>query len=73
MTGNNDLQYQLCEGSPAKGYATDGGDCGPYGSGNTYVPGGLPYGKPYYTEATIGSVAHDGKVNVTLKISVQDE
>lgn len=73
MTGNNDLQYQLCEGSPAKGYATDGGDCGPYGSGYTYVPGGLPYGKPYYTEATIGSVAHDGKVNVTLKISVQDE
>ena len=73
MTGNNDLQYQLCEGSPAKGYATDGGDCGPYGSGYTYVPGGLPYGKPYYTDATIGSVAHDGKVNVTLKISVQDE
>lgn len=73
MTGANDLQYQLCEGSPAKGYATDGGDCGPYGSGYTYVPGGLPLGKPYYTEATIGSVAHDGKVNVTLKISVQDE
>ncbi len=73
MTGDNDLQFQLCEGSPAKGYATDGGDCGPYGSGYTYVPGGLPYGKPYYTEATIGSVAHDGKVNVTLKISVQDE
>jgi len=73
MTGANDLQYQLCEGSPAKGYATDGGDCGPYGSGYTYVPGGLPLGNPYYTEATIGSVAHDGKVNVTLKISVQDE
>lgn len=73
LTGSNDQQFQLCEGSPAKGYATDGGDCGPYGSGYTYVPGGLPYGKPYYTEATIGSVAHDGKVNVTLKISVQDE
>ena len=73
MTGANDLQYQLCENSPAKGYATDGGDCGPYGSGYTYVPGGIPLGLPYYTEATIGSMAHDGKVNVTLKISVQDE
>ena len=73
MTGANDLQYQLCENSPAKGYAIDGGDCGPYGSGYTYVPGGLPLGMPYYTEATIGSMAHDGKVNVTLKISVQDE
>lgn len=73
LSGSNDQQYQLCEGSPAKGYATDGGDCGPYGSGYTYVPGGLPLGMPYYTEATIGSMAHDGKVNVTLKIAVQDE
>lgn len=73
MTGPNDQQYQLCENSPAKGYATDGGDCGPYGSGYTYVPGGLPLGLPYYTEVTIGSMAHDGKVNVTLKIAVQDE
>ena len=73
MTGSNDQQYMLCENSPAKGYATDGGDCGPYGSGYTYVPGGLPLGMPYYTEATIGSMAHDGKVTVTLKISAQDE
>lgn len=73
MSGPNDQLYRLCEGSPAKGYATDGGDCGPYGSGFTYVPGGLLLGLPYYTEATIGSMAHDGKVNVTLKIAVQDE
>ena len=73
MTGASDQGYVPFEGSPAKGYATDGGDCGPYGSGYTYVPGGLPLGMPYYTEATIGSMAHDGKVNVTLKISVQDE
>ena len=73
MTGTNDQQYMLCEDSPAKGYATDGGDCGPYGSGYTYVPGGLPLGMPYYTEATIANMAHDGKVNVTLKIAVQDE
>lgn len=73
MSGANDLRYQLCEDSPAKGYATDGGDCGPYGSGYTYVAGGLPLGKPYYTEATIGSMAHDGKVNVSFKIAVQDE
>ena len=73
MTGNNDLKYRLCEESPAKGYAVDGGDCGPYGSGFTYVPGGLPKGIPYYTEANIATMDQDGKLKVSLKISVNNE
>lgn len=73
MTGPNDQKYMLCENSPAKGCADDGGNCGPYDGSYPYIPGGMPHGVPYYTDAVIGSMAHDGKVNVTLKISVQDE
>ena len=73
MTGNDDLKYRLCEESPAIGYATDGGDCGPYGSGYTYVPGGLPYGIPYYTESNIATMDQDGKLKVSLKIAINNE
>ena len=73
MTGNDDLKYRLCEESPAIGYATDGGDCGPYGSGYTYVPGGLPYGIPYYTESNIATMDQNGKLKVSLKIAVNNE
>lgn len=73
MTGPNDQKYMLCENSPAKGCADDGGNCGPYDGPYPYIPGGMPHGVPYYTDAVIGSMAHDGKVNVTLKIAVQDE
>ena len=69
---NNDI-YTLTENSPAKGYATDGGDCGPYGSGYTYVPSGLPFGHPYYTQINVGSPAKEGKLNVTYKVKIQDE
>ena len=72
-SGSNDLAYKLSSTSPAKGYATDGGDCGPYGSGYTYVPSGLPFGHPYYTQIQVGSPAQKGKLNVTYKVKVQDE
>lgn len=72
-SGSNDLAYKLSSTSPAKGYATDGGDCGPYGSGYTYVPSGLPFGHPYYTQIQVGSPAQNGKLNVTYKVKVQDE
>ena len=41
LTGDGDEQYQLCDDSPARGYASDGGDCGPYGGEHPYVPGGV--------------------------------
>ena len=73
LTGMNDQLYQLKEDSPAKGYATDGGDCGPYGGLTPYVPGGLPNGYPYYTKAIIPAKSKNGKVNVSLKIKMQNE
>ena len=73
LTGMNDQRYQLKDDSPAKGYATDEGDCGPYGGLTPYVAGGLPNGYPYYTKAIIPAKSKDGKVNVSLKIKMQNE
>lgn len=73
MTGGNDEDYRLAENSPAKGYADFGGDCGPFDGPYPYVFGGMPLGVPYYTNAVIGSIAHDGKVNVSLKAIIKDE
>lgn len=73
LEGANDERYQLKADSPAKGYATDGGDCGPFGGLYPYVLGGMPKGYPYYTKAVIDARAKDGKVNVSLNIKMQDE
>lgn len=73
QTGGNDEYYRLAENSPAKGYADFGGDCGPFDGAYPYVFGGMPLGVPYYTNAVIGSIAHDGKVNVSLKAIIKDE
>ena len=72
-TGSNDEMYQLAEDSPAKGAANDGGDCGPFDGGYPYVLSGLPLAFPYYTQANVGSVARDGKVNVSFQIKMQNE
>lgn len=73
LEGLNDQLYQLKDNSPAKGKGTDGGDCGPYGGLTPYVPGGLPNGYPYYTKAIIPAKSKNGKVNVSLKIKMQNE
>ena len=73
LTGQNDQLYILKDDSPAKGYATDGGDCGPYGGLMPYVAGGLPSGYPYYTKAIVPVKSVNGKVNVSLKIKMQNE
>jgi hypothetical protein len=73
LEGTNDQKYQLKADSPAKGYATDEGDCGPFGGGYPYVLNGQPAGYPYYTKAVIGTRSKDGKVNVSLNIKMQDE
>ena len=73
LEGLNDQLYQLKDNSPAKGKGTDGVDCGPYGGLTPYVPGGLPNGYPYYTKAIIPAKSKNGKVNVSLKIKMQNE
>lgn len=73
LEGTNDQKYQLKEDSPAKNYADDRGDCGPFGGGNPYVINGLPTGYPYYTNAVIGTRSKDGKINVSLNIKMQNE
>lgn len=73
LEGTYDQKYQLKADSPAKGYATDGGDCGPSGGTYPYVISGLPAGYPYYTNAVIGTRAENGKINVSLNIKMQNE
>jgi hypothetical protein len=73
LEGTYDQKYQLKAASPAKGYATDGGDCGPFGGTYPYVISGLPAGYPYYTNAVIGARAENGKINVSLNIKMQNE
>ena len=71
-----DTYYQLAENSPAKGYGILGGvavDCGAFGGPNPYVLNGLPAGFPYYTQASVDARSKNGKVNVSLKIKMQDE
>jgi len=72
FTGNYE-SYELIEDSPAKNYGTDGKDCGIFGGLYPYVKGGLPQGHPYYTKAVISPRAENDKVNVSLKIKMQDE
>lgn len=69
----NDDEYMLVDDSPAINYAIDGTDCGPSGGAYPYVTAGLPYGHPYYTRAVVGSTAIDEKLNVSLKVKMQDE
>ncbi len=70
---DNDNWFRPCENSPLLGYASDGGDCGPFGGAYPYVISGLPQGVPYYTNVMVGGIAHDGKVNVSLTIGMQNE
>ena len=75
-SGSNDVKFQLAEDSPAKGYGILGGvavDCGAFGGPNPYVLNGLPAGFPYYTESSVDTRSKNGKVNVSLKIKMQDE
>lgn len=66
-------EYVLTEDSPAKGYGQDGKDCGIFGGLYPFVKGGKPYGHPYFEEYSVSSHPENGKVNVSLKIKMQDE
>lgn len=65
--------YFLREGSPAKGAASDGGDCGIFGGAHPYVQSGRPQNMPHITSAQIPSSPTDGELVVKLKIEVQND
>lgn len=71
--GSNDELYQLKEDSPAKGYATDGGDCGPSGGTTPYVLSGLPLNHPYFTKVSVAGKPTNGKIKVTLNTKIQND
>ena len=72
LTGLNDERYTLKDDSPAKGWADDDGDCGPFGGQYPYVPGGMPSAAPYFTRATIGAKATGNELSVSLQIVQQE-
>lgn len=73
MTGFNDQQYQLCDDSPAKGYASDGGDCGAFGGATPYIISGMPLNHPYFTQINVASRSKDGKIKVSLNTKMQND
>lgn len=66
-------RFMLSADSPAKGYATDGGDCGAFGGSTPYVLSGIPQFYPHITEVSIPTKTSDNKLKVTLKIVNQNE
>jgi hypothetical protein len=73
LEGTNDQLYRLKEDSPAKGAATDGGDCGPYSGLYPYVPSGYPLGMPRFESSSVPVRPQDGQVRVTQKVVLQGE
>ena len=73
MEGFDDQLYRLKEGSPAKDFGEGGADCGPYGGAYIYVPSGIINRHPYFKEIDVAPLATDGKINVSLKVKMQDE
>lgn len=73
MTGIAEEQYRLKEDSPAKGYGQNGCDCGAYDGMFPYVVSGYPCFMPYISEISVPDRPTDGKINVKLKIKVQNE
>lgn len=73
LEGTNDQLYRLKEDSPAKGAATDGGDCGPYSGLYPYVPSGYPLGMPRFESSSVPVRPQDGQVHITQKVVLQGE
>lgn len=73
LASNRDVNYVLSDNSPAKGYATDGGDCGPFAGAYPYVMSGYPLYVPRFEEVNIPSSPTNGKLRVTLKVKNQNE
>lgn len=71
--GADDAAYRLKEGSPAKGAAADGGDCGPYGGATPYVEGGKPLYHPFINDITVSAKPVNGKIKLNLNAKMQNE
>lgn len=71
--GSDDAAYHLKEGSPAKGAAADGGDCGPYGGATPYVEGGKPLFHPFINDVTVSVKPVNGKIKLKLNAKMQNE
>lgn len=71
--GSDDAAYHLKEGSPAKGAAADGGDCGPYGGATPYVEGGKPLYHPFINDVTVSVKPVNGKIKLKLNAKMQNE
>ena len=71
LTGANDALYQLKDDSPAKGSATDGGDCGAFGGLFPYVLSGHPAGMPYFESTNTPTRATNGQVKITQHVKLQ--
>ena len=68
-----DTNYVLSENSPAKGYAEDGGDCGPFSGAYPYVMSGFPLYVPRFESVNVPSSPTNGKLRVTLTVKNQNE
>lgn len=66
-------RYYLCEGSPAKGKASDGGDCGAFGGRTPYVISGILQYMPHITNIDIPAKPTDGSLKIKMKMVIRDE
>lgn len=73
MNTDDDYRFQLCDDSPAKGYAVDGGDCGPFSGPYPFVVWGYPLGIPHFNISHANTLAKDGKVSFTNEVTIQKQ
>ena len=73
LEGSNDQRYRLKDDSPARGAATDGGDCGPFGGMYPYVCSGYPLGMPHFESSSMPTRPQDGVLRITQKVVLQAE
>ena len=65
--------FELKSGSPAKNYASDGGDCGIYGGLYPYVDYGRPIYVPYFTNISVPAKATNGTLPISVTVEVQNK
>lgn len=73
LEGTDDQRYRLKEDSPARGAATTGGDCGPFGGIYPYVCCGYPLGIPHFEQSNVANRPTDGQLRITQKVELQAE
>lgn len=67
-----DTRFQLSPNSPARGFASDGGDCGPYGGPTPYVPSGTPSIPWIYNLSVPTANPTEESINVNVKVRTQN-